>query len=320
LLAEILEKGKNPVADRILTEDFITRILDVMLNNAESTAYIHGVGFLRVVLDTEDDAQQQQHEVARKAIVSRTEDFVKLLKHNDHNRLGETRLKTVEHLYTLYKLRIEQVLTNVEVINNLLDLFFLFAFNNMLHCNVFAILQIILESDRDDLKLLIIRETNLLTRLLEAHEANEVALKEPKGFRKGYMGFVVELSNMIRKLSVNEEQPIGAHAKEVKGWTDYLNGPLNERNVMNERQMGGPIPIGSNFPSNLYQFDDDDDDDDDYAYEDDDDDDSDDDDDDEVVIRRNPTDEEQQQKSVLHTDTTGNTDDFDADFNEAEFV
>jgi hypothetical protein len=192
----------------------------------------------------------------------------------------------------------------------------------MLHCNVFAILQIILESDRDELKLQVIKETNLLKRLLDAHDANEAALKEPKGFRKGYMGFVIELSNMIRKLSTNEEQPIGAYAKEVTGWTEYVNGPLNERNVMNERQMGGPIPIGSQYPSNLYQFDDDDDDDE-YAYDDDDDSD-DDDDDDEEVIRRTPEEEEARNRSVFHTDIdlqepTNPDDDFEADFN-SEFV
>jgi hypothetical protein len=315
LLTEIIEKGKNSIADRILTEDFIGRVVDVMLQNSESSIFSHGIGFLRTVLDFEDD-KQQPHEAARKAIIARTDAFTALLK-KDQKTLGETRLKTVEHLYTLYKLRVEEVLTSVQIINNLLDLFFEFSNANMLHCNLFAILQIILESDRDDLKLKIIQETNLLTRLLEAHDANEASVKEPKGFRKGYMGFVVELSNMIRKLSLNEEQPIGAYAKGVKGWPEYLNGPLNERNMMNERQMGGPIPIGGNFQTNLYQFDDDDDEDDEYAY--DDEDDSDEEDDEEVVIRRSPQEEENRNRGVFHTDVTGAGDDFDTDFS-SEFV
>ncbi len=105
LLSELIEKGKSPISDRILSEDFIGRVVDVMLNNSESSVFTHGIGFLRTVLDFEDERQQQQqpNEEAKKAIIARTDSFTALLKKENQKTLGETRLKTVEHLYTLYK-------------------------------------------------------------------------------------------------------------------------------------------------------------------------------------------------------------------------
>ncbi|KAL0479192.1 SIT4 associated protein [Acrasis kona] len=326
LLCDLIDKGNNVITNQVLQDDFISRVLDVMLSMSQSSIFVHATTFLAKVLEAQDE-DQHPYESCRQVIASRHADFKHLLKQsppNQPNVLGEIRLKTVEHYHSLYRLKVDQVMRDVELMNDLLDLFFTFAFNNLLHCNVFGILQIILESEHEDLKLSVIKDSNLLNRLLQAHEQNEAALKEPKGFRKGYMGFVVELSNMIRKLSINEEQPIGAYANSVAGWNEYLSGPVQERNLMNERQVGGPV--GNSFSSSLYQFPDDDDeyDDEDYAYDDDDDDDdSDDDDDEEVVIRKSPhhhrtgvasqQQQQQQQQQVDHDSSDDDDDDDDVD-------
>ncbi len=126
---------------------------------------------------------------------------------------------------------------------------------------------------------------------------------------------------------------VGELTESVEGWKSFIEGPLAELNRLNERQIGGPVPIGqtsifqqamdSNSGS-IYRFDDDDDEDDEEDYVDDEDsDDSSDDDEGEVVRQRGGGEdgEEEQSKKIKYNvapvSNSSTDQDFDADFDHA---
>ena len=105
----------------------------------------------------------------------------------------------------------------------------------------------------------------LLTRIIDAHKHNEEALKQPKSCRKGYMGQLRLISNLIQKQASSEEW---MHAyTQGEDWVTFCDTYLAELNDMNDgRQLGrsringmGPqsdgeeeddlaaIPLDSNF-------------------------------------------------------------------------
>jgi len=121
----------------------------------------------------------------------------------------------------------------------------------------------------------------LLTRIIDAHKHNEEALKQPKSCRKGYMGQLRLISNLIQKQASSEEW---MHAyTQGEDWVTFCDTYLAELNDMNDgRQLGrsrinvmGPqsdgeeeddlaaIPLDSNFefrsldqPDDLFDNDD----------------------------------------------------------------
>src|SRR4051812_29888491 len=68
------------------------------------------------------------------------------------------------------------------------------------------------------------------------------------------MGHITEMANLIKKATQQQEATICPIAKETKGWPEFVDGALSEVNLVNERQLGGPVPIGSSFPAanNIY--------------------------------------------------------------------
>jgi hypothetical protein len=340
ILSEVVQKGKNEIAASIFSKENISLILDVILRNSQTTVFIHGIPFLRIVIDhkekPDDDSDEDEDENLENAdnisqitstIASRTKDFLTLLTNEpqldkvntSHGTLdppmGEMRLKVVEHLQTLFKISVERYaqirkeLVSLNVFNILLDLFFKYEFNNILHCLVFSIIQMVMESKDKELNEQLIVDAKLTERLIAAYKKNEqVTSDSAKAFRLGHMGFVVDIANLVRKYSLDSESVTGKHVAQVAEWKDFVTNFLEPRNSTNEKQLGGPPPLGSTFQS--YQFDDDDDDDD-YHYDDDDDSD----DDDEEVVVKKATDSDDSDDDDMDVRKKGApVEDFEADF------
>jgi hypothetical protein len=81
-----------------------------------------------------------------------------------------------------------------------LDLFFRFESVNMLHADVESMVVSILESGSQELLAGLVKDANLLSRLVEAHEKNDDATKEAKGSSLGYVGHLHRICNMIISL------------------------------------------------------------------------------------------------------------------------
>jgi serine/threonine-protein phosphatase 6 regulatory subunit 3 len=339
ILSEVVQKGRNEIAASVLSKDNTSLILDVILRNSQTTVFIHGIPFLRIVIDhkeqhdeSEDDEDENLEEADNISqitalIASRTKDFLSLLTTEpalekvttSHGTMdppmGEMRLKVVEHLQTLFKISVERYaqirkeLVSQNVFNILLDLFFKYEFNNILHCQVFSIIQMVMESKDSELTKQLVVDAKLAERLIAAYKKNELVTSESaKAFRLGHMGFVVDIANVVRKYSLDSDSVVGKHIAEVPEWKDFVTNFLEPRNSTNEKQLGGPPPLGSTFQS--YQFDDDDEDDD-YHYDDDDDSD----DDDEEVVVKKATDSDDSDDDEMDVRKKGApVEDFEADF------
>ncbi|KAL9656648.1 hypothetical protein ABK040_002919 [Willaertia magna] len=327
LFSQIVEKGtNNDLTNELLSEKHLNSILDIMLKNSGSTILVHGIPFLRIVIsandeiedsddDTSDEGTQKSHQGMGSKIIpiilSRTKQFTSLL--NDQEfitqlpsmalthgvldpPLGETRLRVIEHLLTLFKisqnnLDYQKELTSLNVMNILIDLFFKYEFNSMLHCQVYDMIKIVLTSNNTEMKLKLIKDCELCQKLLAAHDKNKQRLSESKGFSLGYMGFVVEISNAIRRAGEGDSE-LAKYLTSVQGWKEYVFGPLLERNTQNEKQLGGPVPIGT-FSASAYAHEEEDDDD--YGYDEEDSSDS----DEEVVVKRTHSDSDSDDDSEV---------------------
>jgi len=201
--------------------------------------------------------------------------------------LGQNRLKILEVLYALVSLRsaeVEAKIIELRVLPTVLDLFFKYEWHNFLHNLVKNLLEIVITGENKEIKESLFTDGALLTRIIDAHKHNEEALKQPKSCRKGYMGQLRLISNLIQKQASSEEW---MHAyTQGEDWVTFCDTYLAELNDMNDgRQLGrsringmGPqsdgeeeddlaaIPLDSNFefrsldqPDDLFDNDDADD-------------------------------------------------------------
>jgi hypothetical protein len=226
----------------------------------------------------------------------------------------------VTYLLTVIKIsqkneELQNKYATTNVMKSLVQLFFKYEYNNLLHFQVFDMMKtILLDSKNVSPKLNLIKETELIQKIIKANEKNNEKLKEPKGSSLGYMGFIVEISNIIKNLT--QEQPKDSefvnYIESISGWNDFLNTFLKDINDKNEKQLGGPVPIGGAPTFQSFQ-DDDDDDDDDYVY----DDESSSDSDEEVIVKKgkndsdsddsDDSDEEVKKSNVTNNNNNNNT-------------
>ncbi len=90
--------------------------------------------------------------------------------------LGETRLKLVELFLVAcrcnYK-RLNTLLAKLHVIPFVMDLFYQYEWNNMLHGLVENLVQTITESEADVLKRSLFFDAKFIERIVEAHKKNQ---------------------------------------------------------------------------------------------------------------------------------------------------
>lgn len=59
--------------------------------------------------------------------------------------------------------------------------------------------------------------------------------------RKGYMGHLIMISNNI--VSCSKTQTVVAQiTQECKGWEEFVKTELLQRNIIESKQLGGPVP------------------------------------------------------------------------------
>jgi len=140
---------------------------------------------------------------------------------------GFRRMKAFQFLVTLLKTNYRIVdenflLHNVIMIG--LNLFFQYPWNNFLHAAVETMIEAVLESENDDMKLQLFNRYRITDLLIEANAINERESVKPKG-RQGYMGFVTNISVMIDKTA--ERNPtINQFLAANQPWRDFIMGPV----------------------------------------------------------------------------------------------
>eukprot|EP01103_Thecamoeba_quadrilineata_P019371 TRINITY_DN7813_c0_g1_i1.p1 TRINITY_DN7813_c0_g1~~TRINITY_DN7813_c0_g1_i1.p1 ORF type:complete len:562 (+),score=96.70 TRINITY_DN7813_c0_g1_i1:90-1775(+) len=140
---------------------------------------------------------------------------------------GLRRMKVLQFLVALLKTNYRVVddgflLHDVILIG--LNLFFQYPWNNFLHASVETMIETILDSENEDLKLQLFTRYRITDRLIEASSFNDRESTKPQG-RQGYMGFVTNISVMIDKAA--ERNPtLNQFLSGNPSWKDYLMGPV----------------------------------------------------------------------------------------------
>ncbi|KAL0490546.1 serine/threonine-protein phosphatase regulatory subunit, partial [Acrasis kona] len=271
LVCEIIKRSQashtsNPIANQLLNKTTCDRLVDMSLTNESVVRY--SLPLLITFLDFGSDAMMQEEESesdqvvpdAIKVILDHLHQIVTILKNGSDARciettfgtlrppLGDSRLRLVDFLITLFQLcersvSIQTMLMESKVLEILCDLFFAYEFNNMLHnafCRIVAIIMSARADKNQCLKKCLIRQCNLLTRIVTANERNDFEQSKPKGMRRGYMGHLTHISNLIMFASDNDSQ-VNEWIRSHSEWNEYVGSALRDRNLDESRQIGAPL-------------------------------------------------------------------------------
>lgn len=185
--------------------------------------------------------------------------------------LGQNRLKILEVLLALVSLKspaVEAKLIELSVLPTVLDLFFKYEWHNLLHNLVKSLLEIIIKGENRAMSESLLTDGKMLTRIIDAHKDNDEAVKQPKSCRKGYMGQLRQISNLIQDRA-KEEAWMRTYTQGPE-WVNFCDTYLAQLNDVNDgRQLGRahanglapqsdgeeeeeddtPIPLDTNFDS-----------------------------------------------------------------------
>lgn len=160
---------------------------------------------------------------------------------------GETRMKAVELVLVLFRSNYPEIsakLLELRVLPTIMDLFFEYEWNNMLHGLVESIIRTILDSRSEDLKTALFEQAGLVTRFLEAYGKNADAVAAPKGCRLGYMGHLVRTCNALHQFMEQDEQLRRAlgDGETFEKWNELLENHVMADNEAQQTMLGGHRP------------------------------------------------------------------------------
>jgi len=123
-----------------------------------------------------------------------------------------------------------------DVLESVIELFFIHQWNNVLHLEVEQMMAYILEKNNDELKIYIFKECKLLDRIVEASNLNEEAIAN-RGVRRGNMGHITSIAVNISNTPNIESLIQKAVGKHVD-WEKYKDGILFETVERNRTAYG----------------------------------------------------------------------------------
>jgi serine/threonine-protein phosphatase 6 regulatory subunit 3 len=172
--------------------------------------------------------------------------------------LGFERLKIVELISALFMTNyncIDSELMKMNVLSTCLDLFFSYPWNNFLHAIVEAIVQGILEGENEELKIALLKDANLLQRIVDASKENEEECAKPKGIRRGYMGHITSISQSLLNIATVTPS-IEKLLNEHQEWNNYAKGALTTARERENRSLAGYLPNEFSMEHHVNDFED----------------------------------------------------------------
>ncbi len=159
---------------------------------------------------------------------------------------GETRMKAVELILVLFRSNYREInaqLVKLEVLPCIMDLFFEYEWNNMLHGLVESVIRTILDSRSEELKRALFSQTNMIARIRKAYEWNAQCEQAPKGCRLGYMGHLVRTCNALAQYLKRDEQLADVLTDdEMQAWDELVTTYLANDNDAQQTVLGGHRP------------------------------------------------------------------------------
>ncbi|GKV31615.1 hypothetical protein SLEP1_g40291 [Rubroshorea leprosula] len=157
--------------------------------------------------------------------------------------LGKHRLKIVEFISVLLTVgseAAEKELIQLGALQKILDLFFLYPYNNFLHHHVESIVVSCLESKKAFLVEHLLHECDLVGKILEAEKNFKltsdlskptVAAEGRSPPKIGNIGHLTHVSTKLVQLGNNNAE-VQAYLQENNEWTDWHANVLSKRNVI----------------------------------------------------------------------------------------
>lgn len=281
------------MAKSLETEEILNSLLTFVLANespkplAPNSAMISGLNVVIELLrhspaikfESSTDLPMDKLPLTYSVILKSLERFKKILSINEANEkitttmgdiepLGFARLKVLELVSVLSQSNyqcVDNVLMEKDIFTLVLDLFFYFRWNNVLHAHVLNMLRRGLEGANEDIKEHLLKHVQLPKRIVEAERENEAALADGRGVRRGYMGHLVQLATELKK-QASHSKVIEQILESDEEWKNFRDGFLKQRNELEAHLLGGRVTqmdSGSSAEEEDDEDDQDDDDDDD---------------------------------------------------------
>jgi len=144
--------------------------------------------------------------------------------------LGFKKLKIVQFCAPLFATNYKSIgesLMKTDLLQVLLSLFFEYEWNNFLHIIISQMIYTILDGEDQKLKEFLVIDALLASRIVNGSKLSDEAQDTPRGFRKGYMGFVTNITSNILNASKSNEN-ISNYLQNCQGWNEYINGSYQE--------------------------------------------------------------------------------------------
>eukprot|EP00897_Mesotaenium_endlicherianum_P008159 jgi/Mesen1/7371/ME000381S06606 len=269
ILSAIARTAPSALASQLSSPDLISKLFRHVLEEGQAkTGVIHSLSVCITLLDPRQAAYAAAASAARgvnqpaqtadpetvDGMLQRIGDLVALLDFSgDENLLPTTygqlkpplgmhRLKVIEFVAVLLRTDSEvarRELIRLRAVQIALDLFFRFPFNNMLHHQVESIVDSCLESNSPALLDNLLRECNLVARVLDASAQPNApdSRPEPRATstrapcRNGYMGHLTRIANRMVQLS-NNNPLLQAALRGNSRWVEWQTSVLQKRNAV----------------------------------------------------------------------------------------
>lgn len=241
---------RSRFAGQLLARETVSSLLDRCLKGSPSTLQ-HGLTVLVEIVRHCISANRQGPELQPllSLVLLQLKDLVEILRSppsmpvivNTSGTLdpplGSNRLKILEVIQALLTLKDEAVeaeMIRLQVLPLCLDLFFKYEWHSFLHNLVKNTLHMIIEGGSQALKRSLFTDGALLNRIVDAHKRNDEAVKQPKSCRKGYMGQLRLVSNLVMK-----QKALDTWMEEFTtqdSWKEFAANQLQRLNDVNERR------------------------------------------------------------------------------------
>jgi len=239
--------SSSPLISQLESEEMVRTLFGFMLSGDFNSSLLHGLSLLTELLKRhinehhDEVTTTEQLPVVLQIVVSNMEKFNNFLVPSETKNetklllpvgtiepLGFHRLKIIEFSSILARTNykcIDNVIINLNILNTCLDLFFRYMWNNFLHFTVEQTIQGILDGENEDLKKHLLIDCNLIKRIIEANNENDVECSKPKGVRRGYMGHLTSISSCLLQ-TASTDQSVEKLLSEIPDWNEYVKGPL----------------------------------------------------------------------------------------------
>lgn len=153
--------------------------------------------------------------------------------------LGFHRLKIIEFFAILVRTNykcVDDAIVKSNVLNVCLDLFFRYCWNNFLHTTVEQMIQGILDGENEELKKSLLVDCKLLKRIVDATQENESEIAKTKGVRRGYMGHLITISQVLLQ-TASTDAVVDKILNETPEWLEYVKGPLAQTRAIQATRL-----------------------------------------------------------------------------------